>query len=218
MQLRRTKKKQKEKKRKEKDKMDPVFLAMSKLRRRKFDDCAQICTELLAENPYDRAVWFMKTRALTLSNWIDDTEMEEEGVAEMLMDDNAMAQAPRPGTSLSKPGMSGTAMNQGVRPMSSAGRPRTGFARPGTSSRGGTSGSVKDAMGGLAQRQCSRSVEGHLSTSIGYKCPSMPCASPSLKCFVTIFCTMRIIQERLWSSRPRRQRLSNLRTGGGKRG
>jgi tetratricopeptide repeat protein 8 len=40
-------------------------------------------------------VWFLKCRALTAKNWIDDAEMEEEGVAEMLLDDNAMASAPR---------------------------------------------------------------------------------------------------------------------------
>lgn len=50
-----------------------------------------------------QAVWYLKCRALTLKNWIDDTEIEEEGVAEMLMDDNAIAQCPRPGTSLARP-------------------------------------------------------------------------------------------------------------------
>ena len=33
---------------------------------------------------------------------IDDTEMEEEGVAELLLDDNAVAAAPRPGTKLAE--------------------------------------------------------------------------------------------------------------------
>lgn len=42
-----------------------------------------------------QAVWYLKTRALTEKNWVDDTEMEEEGVAELLLDDNATAQAPR---------------------------------------------------------------------------------------------------------------------------
>jgi tetratricopeptide repeat protein 8 len=50
-----------------------------------------------------QAVWYLKCRALTLKNWIDDTEIEEEGVAEVLMDDNAIAQCPRPGTSLARP-------------------------------------------------------------------------------------------------------------------
>jgi tetratricopeptide repeat protein 8 len=83
--------------------MDPVWLAQSKLGRRKFDECIDMCSEMLDKNPYDQAVWYLKCRALTLKNWIDDTEIEEEGVAEMLLDNNAIAQAPRPGTSLSRP-------------------------------------------------------------------------------------------------------------------
>jgi tetratricopeptide repeat protein 8 len=37
----------------------------------------------------------MKCKALTEKEWIDDAELEEEGVAEMLMDDNAIASVPR---------------------------------------------------------------------------------------------------------------------------
>jgi len=35
-------------------KMDPMFLAMSLCRRRKFEQCAEICTEILSKNPYDQ--------------------------------------------------------------------------------------------------------------------------------------------------------------------
>lgn len=42
-----------------------------------------------------QAVWLLKCQALTEKMWIDDTEMEEEGVAEMLLDENETAQAPR---------------------------------------------------------------------------------------------------------------------------
>ena len=34
--------------------LDPVFLAQSRLRKRKFDDCIAICTQLLDENPLDQ--------------------------------------------------------------------------------------------------------------------------------------------------------------------
>ena len=34
--------------------MDPVFLAMSLCRRRKFEQCVEMCTEILAKNPYDQ--------------------------------------------------------------------------------------------------------------------------------------------------------------------
>ena len=81
--------------------MNPVWLAQSRLRRRKFDECISICDPILDKNPYDQvnmplmsrvflqtvdsgppppvqAVWYLKCRALTLKNWIDDTEIEEE--------------------------------------------------------------------------------------------------------------------------------------------
>ena len=41
--------------------------------------------------------------------------MDEEGIAEMLMDDNAIAQVARPGTSLETPGVGQGAPSQGVR-------------------------------------------------------------------------------------------------------
>jgi tetratricopeptide repeat protein 8 len=42
-----------------------------------------------------KAVWYLKCRALTEKIWIDDTELEEQGVAEILLDDNAIASMPR---------------------------------------------------------------------------------------------------------------------------
>ena len=65
------------------DKVDPIYLALSRFRRRRFDDSANICTEVLEQNPYDQvrqqhpgqwicwstipvqAVWFLKCRSLT---------------------------------------------------------------------------------------------------------------------------------------------------------
>ena len=79
--------------------MNSVFLAHSLLRRRKFDECLRVCEEQLAINALDEAVWFIKTRCLTEKNYLDDTEMEEEGVADMLLDSNAMQSAARPGNS-----------------------------------------------------------------------------------------------------------------------
>lgn len=42
-------------------------------------------------------------RALTEQVYVDEVEIDEEGIAEML-DDNATAQVARPGTSLKAPG------------------------------------------------------------------------------------------------------------------
>jgi tetratricopeptide repeat protein 8 len=72
-----------------------LWLAMSKLRRGKLEECISLCDELLAKNPQDQAAWFVKCKAVIKQNYIDDIEMDEEGVAEMLLDENAMASMPR---------------------------------------------------------------------------------------------------------------------------
>lgn len=131
--------------------MDPAFYALSLLRRRKLDQCVATSTDILDRNPYDLQVWYVKARALTLKNWIDDTEMEEDGVAEVLLDNNAIASAPRPGTSLQRPLSQQRTGTQGMRPVSNSGRPLSGYARPGSSSsqqRVGSSRSVESAFQG----------------------------------------------------------------------
>ena len=59
----------------------------------------------------------MKTRALTGQVYIDEVDVDEEGIAEMVMDDNAIASVSRPGTSLRnvKPGTGQGAPSPGVR-------------------------------------------------------------------------------------------------------
>ena len=42
-----------------------------------------------------QAIWIIKCKALTKQNYIDDIEMDEESVAEMIMDENALASMPR---------------------------------------------------------------------------------------------------------------------------
>eukprot|EP00164_Ancoracysta_twista_P004617 GFYU01006235.1.p1 GENE.GFYU01006235.1~~GFYU01006235.1.p1 ORF type:complete len:511 (-),score=101.36 GFYU01006235.1:139-1671(-) len=145
--------------------LDPVYLAHTRLQRQQYDECIDICTDLLEKNPYDQSVWFLKTRALTLKNYLDDTEVEDEGVAEILMDTNTTAELPRPGTSLNRPltsASSAGAPNPGVRPVTQSGRPLTGFARPGTgarpASRVGTGMLSVEAAGAGARPGTSRPV------------------------------------------------------------
>ena len=45
----------------------------------------------------------LKCKALTKKSYVDDLEIDEEGVADILMDDNAITNAPRPGTSFARP-------------------------------------------------------------------------------------------------------------------
>lgn len=35
--------------------LNPVWVAQSRFRRRKFDECIDICTKILERNPYDQA-------------------------------------------------------------------------------------------------------------------------------------------------------------------
>lgn len=78
-------------------------------------------------------------RCLIGKDFIDDAELEEEGAAEMLMDENSLASAPRPGTSFKRPSTSQSGRmtaSSARRPSTRDGRPLTGFVRPGTSSTG----------------------------------------------------------------------------------
>lgn len=75
--------------------MDNLWLAMSKLRRGKLTECISLCDEILERNPNDQAAWYVKCKAVTKQNYIDDIELDEEGVAEMLLDENAIASMPR---------------------------------------------------------------------------------------------------------------------------
>uniref|UniRef100_A0A3P8UEM5 Tetratricopeptide repeat domain 8 n=1 Tax=Cynoglossus semilaevis TaxID=244447 RepID=A0A3P8UEM5_CYNSE len=125
--------------------MDPLFLAWSYFRRRKLQQCSDICTKILQENPYDQAAWSLKTRAMSEMVYIDEVEVDEEGIAEMMLDESSIAQVARPGTSLRLPGTSqGGGPTPAIRPMTQSGRPITGFVRPSTQS--GRPGTMEQAI------------------------------------------------------------------------
>lgn len=79
--------------------MDPLYLALSLYRKRHFDKCIEVCTEILDNQPLDEAAWCLKMRAMTQRVYVDDIETEEFPETDFL-DDHAVATAPRPGTSL----------------------------------------------------------------------------------------------------------------------
>ncbi|XP_041947263.1 tetratricopeptide repeat protein 8 isoform X1 [Alosa sapidissima] len=135
--------------------MDPLFLAWSYFRRRKFQKCSDICIKVLGDSPYDQesdsalpiseAAWSLKTRALTEMVYIDEVDVDHEGIAEMMLDESSIAQVARPGTSLRLPGTSqGVGPSPAVRPMTQSGRPITGFVRPSTQS--GRPGTMEQAI------------------------------------------------------------------------
>lgn len=118
--------------------LNPFFVALSKYRRRKYDDAIDICSNLLRQNELDQAAWFLKVRSFTCRDWIDDLEIDEEGVADAIMDENSMAACPRPGTSLKRPltqmNDQGGGPNQGIRPPTASGFIRAGQERGQTAS------------------------------------------------------------------------------------
>ncbi|XP_010582110.1 PREDICTED: tetratricopeptide repeat protein 8 isoform X2 [Haliaeetus leucocephalus] len=115
--------------------LEPLFQAWSYFRRRKFRQCSDLCSQLLERPPGEQAAWSLKTRALTEMVYVDEIDMDEEGIAEMVLDENAIAQVARPGTSLKLPGTSqGGGPSPAVRPVTQSGRPITGFVRPSTQS------------------------------------------------------------------------------------
>ncbi|KAH0502439.1 Tetratricopeptide repeat protein 8 [Microtus ochrogaster] len=75
--------------------MEPLLRAWSYFRRRKFQLCADLCTQMLEKSPYDQAAWILKARALTEMVYIDEIDVDHEGIAEMILDENAIAQVPQ---------------------------------------------------------------------------------------------------------------------------
>ncbi|XP_060529175.1 tetratricopeptide repeat protein 8 isoform X2 [Cylas formicarius] len=114
--------------------MDPMYLALSLFRRRNYDKCIDVCTSILDKQPLDQAAWYLKMRALTQRVYVDDLESEDI-VNDDFLDDNAVASAPRPGTSLRTAATTiPTTAGLESRPRTATGRPISGVVRPGTQS------------------------------------------------------------------------------------
>ena len=125
--------------------MDPVYKALICFERREFEECIATCSQILTKNPYDEAIWSLKTRALSECQRVDDIEAEEEGIVDLVLDDNAINQVPRPGTSLKATGpLRSASTSQAYRPTSQSGRPLSGVVRPG--SQAGRPGTMDAAL------------------------------------------------------------------------
>lgn len=57
----------------------------------------------------------LKMRSLTEQLYVDEVDVDEEGIGEAMMDENAIANVSRPGTSLKQPGTGAGAPSRGVR-------------------------------------------------------------------------------------------------------
>lgn len=61
--------------------MDPFYKALSKFRMRQYEECIEICNQLLATNPTMQGPWELKMRAMTQRVYVDDIEAEEDAMA-----------------------------------------------------------------------------------------------------------------------------------------
>lgn len=57
--------------------MDSYYEAISLFRRRKYDQCVDVCNTLLQKNPTHRGPWELKMRAMTLRVYVDDIESND---------------------------------------------------------------------------------------------------------------------------------------------
>ncbi len=59
---------------------------------------------------------------------VDDVEADEEGIVDVVLDDNAIRQVPRPGTSLRTAGPTTGGTSQAYRPTTQSGKPFCGLS------------------------------------------------------------------------------------------
>ena len=123
---------------------DLMFKALLKYRLKDYSKCQALCDQILQKNPQDLAAWSLKALLLSQMVYVDESEVEENGIAEVLLDETSMSKVSRPGTSLNTASGSGSNISKGIRPTTQSGRPVSGFVRPGSES--GKSGSMEQAL------------------------------------------------------------------------
>lgn len=57
--------------------MDEFYKAISLFRRKKYDDCINVCNELLQKNPQLKGPYELKMRAMTQRVYVDDIEADD---------------------------------------------------------------------------------------------------------------------------------------------
>lgn len=57
--------------------MDQFYLAISLFRRKKFEECINVCNELLQKNQQQKGPWELKMRAMIQRVYVDDIEADD---------------------------------------------------------------------------------------------------------------------------------------------
>lgn len=107
--------------------MENLFTALNLFRRRKFEECANVCTNILQEEKQNQAAWVLKLRALTHQVIFDDIDVMETLAESATTNENPLTTTARPGTSLNlkKPQREPA----GGKKPSTQGRPMSGVVR-----------------------------------------------------------------------------------------
>ncbi|KFB43861.1 tetratricopeptide repeat protein, tpr [Anopheles sinensis] len=63
--------------------MDNFFAAISLFRRRKYDECIEVCNVLLQQNALHQGPWELKMRSMTQRVYIDDIEADDDVAGRM---------------------------------------------------------------------------------------------------------------------------------------
>lgn len=77
-----------------------MYVALNLFRRRKFEECANNCTNILREEAHNQAAWVLKMRALTHLVAFDDIDVMETLAESAATNENPLTTTARPGTSL----------------------------------------------------------------------------------------------------------------------
>ena len=64
-------------------------------RRRDYSRSSLLCMEMLESQFDDQPALFYKCRSLSALNWSDGSELEMEGLADLMLDENAVSTMPR---------------------------------------------------------------------------------------------------------------------------
>lgn len=57
--------------------MDQFYLAISLFKRKKFDECINVCNDLLQKNQQQKGPWELKMRAMIQRVYVDDIEADD---------------------------------------------------------------------------------------------------------------------------------------------
>lgn len=79
--------------------MSDFVIAMSRFKRHKYKECLELVDQMLEENNRDKAAFQLKLNCLIMQNKDEELDLDEQPLAELLLDEKSKQTVVRPGTS-----------------------------------------------------------------------------------------------------------------------